>query len=181
MSGLEPILLIGGTILSVVGSVTQGIHQQALGKRQAELKEQQAGQERAQAQREAIEQRRLGRFVSSRIQAVSAASGAGALDPTIVNILGEVGSEVEIRALTALASGEQRALDLEFGAELDRAGGKGEAISSFFSAGGTLLEGGTSFFNKFGNPFSSLPGNPFSRAPIPPVGRRNPRGPFGFG
>ena len=179
MAAILPVLTVASTILGVVGAIQQGRalsaaaksqerlgrFQQALAERRAEVLEQQAGQERAISQREAFEERRRGRFVTSRIQSLSAASGAGALDPTIIGILGDVETEIDVRAKTALAEGEEAGRGLEFGAALERAGGQGELFASrveanllraksrrkFFSAGGTLLEGGTSFFEKFGD------------------------------
>ena len=141
-------------------------HRAALAERAAEAKEQAAGQERAVSQRAAIEQRRRGEFVESRVQAISAASGAGALDPTIVGILGDIGRETDIRAETALFEGEEAARGLEFGAAIDRAGGAGDLFAadaalragrsarsrSFLAASGTLLEGAESLFDKFSTP-----------------------------
>ena len=173
------------TIIGVVGQISAGQsqadaaraqaeyqssalrYQAKLATRQAQQMEQEAGQERAVSQRAAMEERRRGRFVSSEAQAIAAASGAGALDPTIVNILGDIGAEEETRALTALYMGEERARGLEYGAKLTRAGGRGDIYAaqralqaggieasaakraSYFGAAGTLLEGGSSLFSKY--------------------------------
>lgn len=91
--------------------------QQAL-EHQAAQARQAAGQERAASQRGAFEQRRQGRLLSSRALARAAASGAGAGDPTVENILGDIGAEGEFRALTELFMGEERALNLETQADL---------------------------------------------------------------
>ena len=160
---------VGSTLFTIMGQIAQGQaqkaageaqavalrHRAALAERAAEAKEQKAGQERAVSQREAIEQRRRGGLVESRVQAISAASGAGALDPTIVGILGDIGRETDIRAETALFEGEEAARGLEFGAAIDRAGGHGDIFAaeaavragraarnrSFLTAGGTLFGG----------------------------------------
>ena len=170
-------LLAASTIVGAIGGIQQGraqkaaarqqeqsaAHQQVLANAQAQAQEQQAGQERAVAQRGAIEQRRQGKFVSSEAQAIAAASGAGALDPTIVGILGDIETETELRALTALYEGEERARGLEHGAAITRAGGAGELFAgraearlsrsrarrSFLSTGTTLLEGGSSLFARY--------------------------------
>ena len=93
-------------------SRAQGLEHQAAQGRQA------AGQERATAQRAAAEKRRQGRLLSSRALAVASASGAGAGDPTVENILGDIGAEGEFRALSELFIGEERALGLENQADL---------------------------------------------------------------
>ena len=85
---------------------------------QAAQARQSAGQERAAAQRGAIEQRRKGRLLSSRALALAAASGAWAGDPTVENILADIGAEGEFRALTELFVGEERARNLEMQADL---------------------------------------------------------------
>lgn len=138
-------------------------YQSQLGNAQALQMEQQAGQERAVAQRAMLEERRRGRLVGSRAQAISAASGGGALDPSIVNILGDIDAETELRALTALYQGEERARGAEYGAVLDRAGGAGSVYAgnvakqagnasanrSYMQAGGELFKGGGSLLERF--------------------------------
>lgn len=138
-------------------------HQRVLDERQAELFESQAGQERAVSQRAAIEDRRQGQRISSRAQALAGASGAGALDPTIVGILGDIDFETELRAGTSLAAGEQAGRDLDYRGVLTRAGGDADlfagqaaaratqqaASRSRLEAFGTLLEGGTSLYEKY--------------------------------
>ncbi len=178
MAGLAPFIPavakasgILSTVFTIMGFIAQGQaqkaagenqavalrHRAALGERAAEAKEQRAGQERAVSQREAIEQRRRGKFVESRVQAISAASGAGALDPTIIGILGDIGRETDIRAESALFEGEEAARGLEFGAAIDRAGGQGDIFAaeaairagraarsrSFLKAGGSLFSFGS--------------------------------------
>src|SRR3990167_9093005 len=88
-------------------------YQAQLRNAQAAAMEQGAGQERAAAQRGAIEQQRQGRLVGSRAQAIAAASGGGALDPSIVNLMGDLGSEADFPAAPALYTGEDRARSLE--------------------------------------------------------------------
>ncbi len=133
---------------------------QAALEHQAEQARQIAGQERAASQRASYEQRRQARLLSSKALARAAASGAGAGDPTVENILGDIGAEGEFRALAELFMGEDRARNLEMQADLKvfegqqerRAGavarqaGRGTAFATLFSglgkAAGTAYEGG---------------------------------------
>ena len=180
MSGMEIAVLAavaGSTILSTAGMIQQagaqksaakaqvraGEFQRQLADREAGEMERIAGQEQAVAQREALEQRRQGRFVSSRAQALAAASGAGALDPTVIDILGGIETEAELRALTALYEGGEAARGLTQSAAMRRFSGEGGVFASrvaagqsraaanrsLFAAGGTLLEGGGSLFEKY--------------------------------
>lgn len=158
MAVLFPIIQAAGTALTIAGTIQQGRAARAAGEAEAiaagsraTALRQQAGQERAISQRGAIEERRRGEFVTSRAQALAAASGAGALDPTIVGILGDLETETEFRALTALYEGEQAARGLEFGAEgelfageVARRAGRAAQRRSFLKAGGQFLEGAVS-------------------------------------
>ncbi len=152
------------TIIKTVASVAGGAikasntlqaaraRQQALD-HQAEQARQKAGQERATSQREAFEQRRKARILESKALALAAASGAGAGDPTVENILGDIGAEGEFRALSELFVGEERARGLETRADLlnfegrsGRSASRGTAFSQVFagatSAFGIAEEGG---------------------------------------
>ena len=173
MSGMEALIIAGiagSTLLSVGGQIQQAQAakitkktaqaQQAIAARQADFTERQAGQEEAAAQRAAMEERRQGRLLSSRVRTVSAASGTGALDPTIIDILGDIDTEVEARALTALYEGGERASSLRTEASLTRQAGiitaqTGSAMAAaerrraLMGAAGTLLEGGTSLATKY--------------------------------
>ena len=107
---------------------------------------QNAGQERAAGQRGAAVERRRARLLSSRALARAAASGAGAFDPTVEVLLGDIGAEGEFRALTELFTGEERARSLETqaafkvfeGGQERRAGDIARRISRF-TAGEKVL------------------------------------------
>ena len=170
-------LQAASTLIGAFGAIQQGQAQRAAGEAQARSfqyqarlrdaqaagMEQSAGQERAAAQRAAIEQRRQGRFVGSRAQAIAAASGGGALDPSIVNLMGDLGSEADFRAATALYQGEDRARSLEYGAVLQRATGQGDLYAgevarrsgiaaqnrSYITAAGTVAGGVGKMYDRY--------------------------------
>lgn len=174
------VVTVASTVLGVVGSVAEhqaqkeagkrqeeiGRHQKALADRQAEVMEQEAGVQRAVGQRQAIEQRRRGEYIQSRAAALTGASGAGALDPTAVNMMGALEGETELRAANELFMGEETGRGLDYGAEIERSGGLGakaaadakahaaysKADQALFKAGGTILSGiGTAtMYGKFG-------------------------------
>lgn len=169
--------LAASTLISGAGMIGQANAQRAAGENaartaqfqsqlantQAAAMEQQAGQERAASQRAAIAQRRQGNLVSSRARAVAGASGGGALDPTVLDIMSGIDSEVDYRTNLALYEGEERAKGLEYGAVLRRAGGAGDVYAgqvaqqagrsaanrSLMGAGGKLLEGGARLESRF--------------------------------
>ena len=173
MSGIEiastgimlgDVLLGAGTVLSTAATIQQGRHAEAAAKAQQQAAEAEAarmnvraGQERALAQREAIKERREARLLASRAQAVAASSGAGALDPDVVNMLGDIEGEGTFRALMARTAGEDRAKGLTTEAAMQRfrgaaarAEGRADRNAAFLRAGGTILDKAASFGKRFG-------------------------------
>ena len=180
-TGIETALIVAAVAsaaLTAASTIAAGNAQKAAGEAQARSAEYQAqlrnaqatameqgaGQERAAAQRGAIEQQRQGRLVGSRAQAISAASGGGALDPSIVNLMGDLDNEADFRTATALYQGEDRARNMEYGAVLQRATGQGDLYAgevarrageaaqnrSYLSAAGTLVGGAAKAYGMYG-------------------------------
>ena len=84
-------------------------------------------------------------------------SGAGAADPTVLKLAGDIAGEGEVRALTALYEGEERARSVESGAAIRRyegeaavRAGRARKRSGEFGAYGTLLSGFGSLADKYG-------------------------------
>ena len=134
MTGMEALAIaaLAATAVSTIGSMQQ---QKATGKAQrdaahyrksvadvqAQAMEQEAGQTRAASQRQAIEAQEAGKQVSGQIRAASA--GSGALDPSVVNLLGRSEQNTEFNRLAALYRGEEAAIGMEHQADIMRAGG----------------------------------------------------------
>ncbi len=144
-----------GTVLSASAqsqaadaAVAQGQAQKQALDYQARSMDVKAGQDRAAAQRGAIGERRKEDLILSRSQAVAAASGAGASDPTVLNNEGFIVREGELGALTDLYRGEESARGLEEGAGLRRyegaaglSGAEARAGAMRTAAVGTLFQG----------------------------------------
>lgn len=141
MSGIETALLIGGTALSAVGQIQAGAQQSAALQAQANARERQANENRAVAQREAAMRRRDAEQVLSRQLAVAAASGGGAADKTVLDIMGDTEAEGEFQAQSALYEGETQGRNLEYQAGIDRMEARNARLSSFINAGSTVLSG----------------------------------------
>lgn len=200
MGQLAVPLMIASTVMSVAGSIQQGQAAAAQGKAQQQMmeniaaaqeaqglaaqqraeyvahqQEQMAGQERAASQRAAMEQQRQKRVAQSRAQAVAASSGGGALDPTVLDIMGGLEDQGNYNALVALYEGESAARNFESQASLTRyegelaksssqieaygsrsqgamyrAAGQNAKKASYLSAAGSALQGGSSLFGKYG-------------------------------
>lgn len=150
-------------------------NQQMLLNNQAQQLDVNAGQERAAAQRKAIDERRRARLAESKAIAINAAGGGNTLDPSVMDILGDLESEGTYNANTATYEGEERARDLEtqgnyrryegsvtvanakagsqigaYSSDVYRAAGKNEAAAGNLKAASTILNGGSSLLDKYG-------------------------------
>ena len=148
-------LMAVGTIVSasstIAGGQAQSQYAQAEGaahdytaqadRNQAEILRVQAGQERAASQRDAARERRNQRLLESRAQAVAAASGGGASDPTVTKVISDIAGEGTYRALGALYTGEDKARGLEAAAyDNDTAAGLEDYKSGLSGWESKLLE-----------------------------------------
>src|SRR5437762_1366296 len=109
--------LIGG-LFSFMGSMAaadaarqQGAYEQQSEYYKAGMEERQAMAERATYQRRASDQQREEKYLQSTLQAKAAASGAGATDPTVVNLAGQIAGESKYRQLGEMWSGKTRATE----------------------------------------------------------------------
>ncbi len=116
-------LQIASSAMTVLGQLKAGKAAQATANAEARQREQAAKQDRAVAQRKAIEVRRQTARVQSDALARSAATGGGA-DQTTRTTLARLEGDGELSALNAMAEGEDRARNREFGAAMDRFQGK---------------------------------------------------------
>ena len=105
-----------------------------------------ARRSRAIGQRQAIEERRQARLVSSALQA--RAMGGG-LDPTVVRLSQDIAGEGEYRALAALYEGDSGALGLESQASAGLRSANAYARARNISSVGTLLSGVSDMYTRY--------------------------------
>lgn len=162
--GLGSALGVAGTLLSAMGQVKAGASQAEVGNNarklaqfQAEQLRQNAGTDVAAAQRSAVDIQRQSDYVASHALAVAAASGGGASDPTVINLIARTAGETAYRKSVALYQGAEaaRAANMQadatlYGGELAAAKGKQVAAASDLGAITTLVKGGASLFSKYG-------------------------------
>lgn len=159
LAAAVPYIAAASTVIGVAGSIQQGQAQQQQAQAQALALRNQANADAAAGQRQAIEARRQTSYLVSRGQALAAASGAGATDPTVTNLLGRLSGEGEYHALTSLYEGGTRAGNAISGAQADVNAGNAAARSGFLSGiskglsgaanVNTLLTGSTSIASKY--------------------------------
>jgi hypothetical protein len=147
MAWIAPAMMIASTVLGAVGQRKEGKDIERANEFQAVQLDQNAGQSRAAGQREATEQRRQARLANSRLRALA---GGGGADPTIVRLSQDIAGEGELRALTAMYEGEERARGMETAATAKRMGGASAAQAGNIRSFGTILGGGSSLYDKYG-------------------------------
>jgi len=113
---LAPSLQVGATILSAGSQIAKGNAYRAVGQRKKALSEFEAQQLETEAEgaqgiglRGAQDERLKAQVVNSLALARAAASGAGASDPTVLNLLAQTSGESAYRQALAMYEGEAQA------------------------------------------------------------------------
>lgn len=145
-----PYISAASTALGVGAQIRQGNVQANLLQQQAQERSEDAKAVQAEAQREAMLERKKARNLMSRARAVSAASGAGASDETVTNILTDIDTQGEVNALNALHSGNTVARGLRSGARAARNESRAVRTAATYRAASTALSGAESWHEKYG-------------------------------
>lgn len=151
MAGIAPILAIAGTVVSAVGTIAAGNAQKAAADFQAKQADARAAEERAASQRDAMEVNHKTDLVLSRQQALAAGSGFNALSPDIANLAGETAGRGAYQAEMTRYGGDVRGQDYNLRAAGLRMTGQADQTAGYIGAAGTILQGGASWFSKYGN------------------------------
>ena len=158
-AGLGSALTAGNVAmgLSGVSSILSAGSQYNAGKaeeRRANLEAQQldasAKEELAAAQRAGVEEERMGEFRASRMLALAAASGAGASDPTVINLMANLAGETQYSKSVKLYEGGTRSAQKKYEGRLRRFEGREARKAGEFGAKTTLLGGAAGLFSKYG-------------------------------
>lgn len=147
----------GGSLMAGSAAAKSGARIKSADDFEAAQLDQNAGQSIAAGQRAAIEARRQAALVQSRILAVAAASGGGALDPTVVRLIGQQAGEGEFRARTALYQGEERARAQRMAAttkryegDLAEESGALKKTAYDIGAASALFKGSSTLYSRYG-------------------------------
>lgn len=143
LAAAAPYIAAASTVIGAVGAIKQGQDAKTQAQAQALALTNKANADAAASQRQAIDYRRQAQYAMSRGQALAAASGAGATDPTVVNILGQISGEGEYRALTSLYTGETGEQNALSDAQASRNEGDAAARAGVLRGVSTVLSGGT--------------------------------------
>lgn len=155
MTGLEILgLVISGisTAVGIAGTISAGNTAEEIAQYEAQQLEIKANEARAVGQRKAEDATRDKNFVLSRQRSTAAKSGFGALDESVLQLMGDVEEEGTRQKLTDRAIGENRGRGFEDAATIRRVEGRAEKRAALFDATGQALKFGSSmFFSKYGD------------------------------
>lgn len=181
---VAPILQVGGTLLSAYGQRKAGVeaakasntaasNEAKMAEFEALQQERLAGEAAKEAQLRAAEYERQSRILASNALAAAAGSGAGASDPTVVELMARIVGEGNYRAQLALYEGEKEARNRQLAAQARRAGaassasaliaeGRSQAKAGYLASGATLLRGVGSWAERYNVPsFQDFSGSTF--------------------
>jgi hypothetical protein len=154
MAQLAAPIAIGGSLLSAFGSIQDGQQQYAAAQYQAKQLQQNAGQTEAAGQRDAENQTRQSLLMQSRALAVAGASGAGAVDPTVLKLISGIAMEGDLAARTAMYNADEQARGMRnqasatvYEGKQARKAGKIKALSTVLSGMGNTAMAGSRFNN----------------------------------
>lgn len=141
---------LGAIGVNAYGQYQTGVQEQQAANLTAVQQETAAKQERAIAQIEAARRRRFHKSQLSEQRSLSAASGFATDDPTSLNLVSETVGAQTLEELLTLAQGEETARQMEFAATQTRLGGRNARKNANVAATGTLLQGGMSWYDRYG-------------------------------
>jgi hypothetical protein len=129
------------TAISAIGTVAGGIAQNNQAQFEAKQQEAQGREDFAASQRQADQARLEAKLANSRQQALAAASGGGAADPTIVKLMGDTAGQGEYNAGGYLYQGKQQKRGLFDQAAATRISGQSSLFGSFLGGAGQIAGG----------------------------------------
>ena len=127
-----------GTALSVGSTIYGGIRANQTAKVESEALKDKGDRELAASQREAMRRRRETQLLVSRQQAVAAASGAGASDPSVKSVMEKTQAEGDTNAMLDMYNGMVSRADYRAEAANTRSEGRSRMWGSFLDAGRTI-------------------------------------------
>lgn len=145
---LAPVLTAVGSGVTAVGTLAGGAFK-------AKQLQQAAEEARASGQRSMFEKQRETGLIESKLASRAAASGAGASDPTVVALGGNIAQRGEYEALLEMYKGENRARGMEDAA-------KATQLESYTKAAGTLISGAGSSYAQYAKIAAKVPGSDLS-------------------
>lgn len=111
--------------------------------------ERKATQVVAAGQRKSLEEKRQGKLVASRAQALAAAGGGDASDPTVMNIIADIDAESVYRQSVALYDAEEQAAEMREEARQLRMGVRQVESATSTRQAAHALEGASTIYSQY--------------------------------
>ena len=140
-------LNVFGQSMTAATQLRHGLDLQTAANYQAAQLRQLANSDMAQAERQGEYEKLRTDMVTSRQLALAAASGGGASDPTIVNLIARTAAEGAYRQASAIYSGEDAARLREMQAEGAEYQGKTAKVAGELNAVGGVVGGASTLFS----------------------------------
>lgn len=153
---LATVASVGSTALGVAGAVAEGRQNKANLQYQSKIQEQQADSSRASGQRAAASRYREGKLIASRQNAIAAASGGGA-DDSVIDMMGDTASEVDLGARTEMFNAEQQARGYESQSDVSLTNASQAGRNGTLSALGAGFSGLSAMDARFGKKKQTAP------------------------
>lgn len=149
---------IAGTVVQAQGTLAAGRAEKQAADYEAKQLDIEAKQRQAEAQLESEQYKRNKDRALSRLQAVSAASGFSATDPTALAKADEIARYGTYQEQLAGFGGKRQRAGLEAQAEGRRLTGRAAMQGARYKAAGTILGGISSIAGKYGKSYASSGG-----------------------
>ena len=138
-------LMVAGGLLGAKGALDEGRSRREASYASAAELRVNAGQEEAAGQFAGEEELRKTKMLQSRMLAIAGASGAGALDPTVVNLASGAEAEGHLAAATQRYNAKSAAVKMRNQADITQREGDAYAKASRYKAAGSLLSMASAF------------------------------------
>lgn len=154
MAGIGAIMGLVSAGVGLAGSMAQAKFMQAQAQNERVQLGQMAAQERAAASREASAKSKEGRIAQSRLQSVSAASGGGATDPTVLDLAGDISKEANVQSREIMRQGLEKGQMLEYKGRVGVDMAKAQSRMTILGGVGNMIGGVAESLGGVGDAFS---------------------------
>jgi hypothetical protein len=141
MAGIGAIMGIASSAVGMMGSIAQAKAMKEQAKAENMQLGMQAAEEMAVASRDSQAKGKEGRILLSRQQAVAAASGGGATDPTVLELAGDIGRETNVQKRELMRQGKEKARNLEYKQKVNTWSAKQNAKMTILGGIGNMIGG----------------------------------------
>lgn len=149
MAQVVPFLTMASTVMSATSAYAEGSAEKKAADYEAEQLERAATAKIAEGSRQAYERRREGDIIESNARAAMAAGGGSTTDAGMVERLGDIGAQADYNVLSALFESEEEAQGIKEKAKVRRWEGRVAKRRGIAKALGTVMQGGSSFYQGY--------------------------------